>query len=885
MEVQSLMNEKNPDMESSHNEIEYYKRRIEELAGENLKYDISVSGLKHELRQRRKGFALLSELQKSIGEQIEISSLFEVTIQAINATMGMDKSLILNPTEKEHVYKPGQWHGFRQKETEHFSSLTLCFPEGFADGSDILLVSRSAEVTPLIEDIRSAFELPFFICLPIMVEKTPIALLLSGRLLEAKPFYPPLEQGDVDTFQAIADLITATIRNRRLTVLKEMDRLKTEFFANISHEFRTPITLTLGPLEQILKGRYGDYPDAVRCQLQVAERNQERLLGLVNQILDLSKLEAGRMQLKASLVPDINHFIEERIGPFCTLTEKRGVELRTRLNPELSGFEIYVDGEKLEKLIYNLMSNAIKFTKEGHVEVSTEIHDGKFRLNIKDTGIGIKSDQLPHIFDRFRQADGSESRDYAGTGLGLALVKEIAHLHGGEVTVHSQYGKGSQFHVMLPLGKAHLDPSTLVNIAEESPTTDSEPQRVIVIQEGGTDQEGTDTYNKEAEDALDSAKPVILYVEDNPDLRMHIRNLLIDHYNVFLASDGQDGLSKVRRYKPDLILTDQMMPRMSGNALLRAIRNDPKLRGIPIVFLTAKAGKEARIDSLDAGADDYIAKPFDEGELLVRIRNLLNARAQERELADLNERLTAKIASQTADLELAAQIQKILLPRASLDLDDYAIAGKNIPAKQVGGDYYDFIPLDDHRIGITLGDVCGKGLPASLLMANLQATVRGQGFFNITANQCLVRANKLLYHSTDRKTFVSLFYGILDTNKHTLYYANAGQNPPLLFSPGAAPVALEARGIVLGAMEASTYEQSEIALQSGDFLMIHSDGLNEAVNEQSEEFGEKRLREIPVIYQQESADELVERILSAVKFFIRDAEQHDDMTLVILKRK
>lgn len=878
------MNKQDKDNGPSHSEIEYYKRRIEELAGENLKYDIAVSGLKHELRQRRKGFALLSELQKSIGAQTEISSLFEVTIQAVNATLGMDKSIVLAPTEREQVYQPSQWHGFRQQDTQHFSSLSLQFPEAFADGTGLFLVNRSSEPTPLIEEIRSTFDLPFFICLPVMMENTPIALLLSGRLLEAKPFYPPLEQGDVDTFQAIADLITATIRNRRLTVLKEMDRLKTEFFANISHEFRTPITLTLGPLEQILKGRHGDLPDAVRNQVQVAERNQERLLGLVNQILDLSKLEAGRMQLNASPTPDINRFIEERIDRFRSFAEKRGIELKLSLSSEVVGVDLFIDKEKFEKLLLNLLSNAVKFTKKGHIEVSTEIHEGKFRLSITDTGIGIKPDQLPHIFDRFRQADGSESREYAGTGLGLALVKEITGLHGGDATVHSQYGKGSLFQVVLPLGRSHLDPSTVVDIAEESYSTPTGQQKVIVIQEGGTDQEGTDRYNQETEGTFDSAKPVILYVEDNPDLRSHIRNLLTPLYNVYLASDGQNGLINARKYQPDLILTDQMMPHMSGNTLLRLIRDDPKLCGIPVIFLTARAGKEARIESLDAGADDYLAKPFDESELLIRIRNILRGRMQEKELAELNQRLEARIEEQTAELELAAKIQKDLLPNTSPELSGYDILGRNIPAKLVGGDYFDFVHLDEHRIAIALGDVCGKGLPASLVMANVQATIRGQAFFNATAKQCLERSNTLLYHSTDKKTFVSLFYGILDTKNNTLRYAYAGQNPPLLFTPEKPPVPLEMRSIVLGVMEDTSYQEEEISIHPGDLLLIYSDGICEAMNDKLEEFGDDRIKEMVVLYRKESSDQISDQILSAVKWYIKDSPLWDDMTLIIIKR-
>ena len=632
------MSERNVDVEQLRKEITYYKRQADELTGENIRLDTAISGLRHELQQRRQGFALLSQLQQSIGAYKEVASIFEITLRAINGTLGMDKTVVLTPTEEENGYRPSQWLGFRPEDASTLSSLRFTFPPEFAEGTGLFVVTRSAEPTPLVKEIRDAFDLPYFICLPIMVEGAPIGLLLSGRLGEMGPFVLALNQGDVDTFQAIAGLISASVQNMRVTILEEMDRLKTEFFANVSHEFRTPITLTLGPLEQLLKGRYGEVPESMDEQLRAIQRNQARLLALVNQILDLAKLEAGSMQLQAGPVPDLNRFIEERLRPFRAAAESRGLELRRSMDEQVSRADVFIDREKFERLLLNLLSNALKFTKQGHVEVSTEILGNEFCLAVSDTGIGIKQDQLPHIFDRFRQADGSESREHAGTGLGLALVKEVARLHGGEVTVRSQYGEGSMFRVSIPLGKDHLDPASVVEFEDLASSGDLQ-QEVMAISEEATGSEDADQANRATEVAFDPAKPTILYVEDNPDLRKHVRDLLAVDYNAFLAVDGHDGLAKAREYRPDLILTDQMMPRMSGRGLLQEIREDPELRSTPVVFLTARAGTESRIESLDAGADDYLTKPFDEAELLVRVRNLLRARAQERALEALNRQI------------------------------------------------------------------------------------------------------------------------------------------------------------------------------------------------------------------------------------------------------
>jgi signal transduction histidine kinase len=449
-----------------------------------------------------------------------------------------------------------------------------------------------------------------------------------------------MDQGDVTTFQAIAGLISASVENLRIGVLTEMDRLKTEFFANVSHEFRTPITLTLGPLEQILAGRHGEVPPAVGDQLRMMWRNQERLLGLINQILDLAKLEAGNMRLSAAPMPDMNRFVEERAGHFRTSAERRGIELRLSLDPRVREADLVVDHEKLDRLLFNLLSNALKFTKTGTIEVATELHQGALRLTVADTGIGIKENQLPYIFDRFRQADGGEAREYAGTGIGLALVKEIAALHGGDVKAYSQYGKGSSFQVSIPVGKAHLNPASIVEFRDDAPAW-SGSSRIVEVQEGATGAEGADHINQAAEWAFDPARPTIVYAEDNPDLRVYVRDLLAGRYNVFVAVDGRDGLEKAGRYRPDLILSDVMMPQMSGREFLRAVRADPALGAIPVLFLTARAGAAARTEGLEAGADDYLAKPFDEGELLARVRNLLHARAQERRLVELNQQLAA----------------------------------------------------------------------------------------------------------------------------------------------------------------------------------------------------------------------------------------------------
>jgi len=621
-------------------EVDYYKRRVDELAAQSLKYDYEISGLRHALRQKQRGFALLSALQQSIGAHKQISSVFEAAIGPINSILAMDRTIVLVSTEQENTYRPSQWVGVREQAAERLASLAIEFPAEFAQGSGLLVVNGRTDPTPLVERLREEFELPYFVCLPVIAEGLPIGLILSGRLTESRPLYPPLDQGDVDTFQAIAGLISASVQNMRIAVLQETDRLKTEFFANISHEFRTPITLTLGPLEQILADGYGEVAPPLREQLEIMLRNQGRLLGLINQILDLAKLEAGEMELRCVPTPNVNQLVECWVAPFRPLAEKCGLDLRLDLDASLAGAGLYIDRDKFERMVTNLLSNAVKFTREGWIEIRTERRERSFRLTVTDTGSGIDPDELPYVFDRFRQADSKVAREHAGTGIGLALVKEIAGLHGGDVVARSEQGRGSTFVVMVPLGHAHLSPASIVDLTDKDLERLHE-QETLVVLEGGIEQDDVGEHNRAAEESRDAAKPTLLYAEDNRDLRNYVRGLLARDYNIFLASDGEEALDLVRLYRPDLVIADQMMPRMSGVDLLRAIRADDGLSSTPVLFLTARAGADARIETLEAGADDYLAKPFVEAELRARIRNLLRAGEQERKLAELNRQLAS----------------------------------------------------------------------------------------------------------------------------------------------------------------------------------------------------------------------------------------------------
>lgn len=612
-------------------ELIYYKNKTDELAGENLKLDYAVSGLRHEIKQKKAALNLLSFLPSAISVKTEVTEIFRIAVSSINSTLGMDKTIFLVPTDKENFFRPSVVLGSGLDEA-HLVSQLLEIPAAIIEGTEIVVMTKTSKATELSAQIRKLFELPYFLISVVHSGPETLGVFISGRSLEARPLYPPLNQGDVDTFASIGSLISATIEGVKVTALKETDRLKTEFFANISHEFRTPITLTVGPLEALLTGRYGEVTERIKKEVEMMLRNQKRLLGFINQILDLAKMESGNVKISYAKTPDFNRFIDQRLEQFQSLADKRGIELIREFDTAVSNCDFYCDQEKIEESLINLLSNAIKFTTKGSITISTKIERNFLFVSVKDTGTGIVADQIPHIFDRFKQADGSKSREFAGTGIGLALVKQGVELHGGEVIVTSEPGIGTMFTLKLLLGKIHISADAIIeNGSADEP--DSALQSIIAdLREGKSSASITsdvDRINDAALKNLRSATPKILYVDDNAELRNFVHGLLKDQYNIFLAVNGKDGFEKTKQYSVDLIISDLRMPIMTGTELLKKIREGNDTKAIPFVMLTANGGMNTKLEELEGGADDFLVKPFSEAELMARIRNLLNIREQQ----------------------------------------------------------------------------------------------------------------------------------------------------------------------------------------------------------------------------------------------------------------
>lgn len=482
---------------------------------------------------------------------------------------------------------------------------------------------------------------------------------ISARLAfnDAYRGYLDLVAGSVAT--VISSARAYEMERKRAESLAELDRAKTTFFSNVSHEFRTPLTLILGQIEEILTKPEGSVLSENRAALTVAHRNGLRLLKLVNTLLDFSRIEAGRV--RAIYEPtDLGAYTTELASVFRSVVEKAGMRLLVHCRP-LSR-PIYVDKEMWEKIVLNLLSNAFKFTEAGEIEVRLEETEGGVTLSVRDTGTGIAEEQLPHIFERFHRVEGARARTQEGTGIGLALVQELVKLHEGTIGVESLYGKGSTFTVSLPSGTAHIPREHLqgartlsstaleadVYVIEALRWLPDEPQAVaedLVLPARAA------ARSSVQEDAGDSgSRRRILLADDNADMREYVSRLLRQRYEVIAVPDGRAALQAVHEHHPDLLLSDVMMPGLNGFELLQALRTDTRTKTLPVILLSARAGEEARVEGLMATADDYLTKPFSAQELLARVASHLEMARVRKEASEEKERLLAQLEVERARL-------------------------------------------------------------------------------------------------------------------------------------------------------------------------------------------------------------------------------------------
>ncbi len=525
----------------------------------------------------------------------------------------------------------------------------------FETGSAELLTDLTARIGPMPagpwpESSDNALILP--IAAP--GQDRPTGFLTAGlsprRVIDAdyRSFFD-LIAGHVAT--AVANARAYEEERRRAEALAELDRAKTAFFSNVSHEFRTPLTLMLGPLEDALSID-GAPPAQVKEQITVAHRNGLRLQKLVNSLLDFSRIEAGRAQASYQAT-DLAALTAELASAFRSAMESAGLRFTVECPP--LNAPVYVDREMWEKIVLNLLSNAFKYTLAGQVAVTLKESDGGVELSVADSGIGIPESEISHLFKRFHRVENARGRTHEGTGIGLALVSELVKLHGGSVAVVSRMGEGSVFRVSLPFGAGHL-PQDRLNAARSFASTALHADAYI-------EEALRWLPTAEAKDAdvppASSLRGKVLVADDNADMRDYIRRLLGSQYEVLAVSNGEEARAAALAAPPDLVLTDIMMPILDGFGLLKALRQEERTKTIPVILLSARAGEESRVEGLDAGADDYLIKPFSARELRARVEAHLS------------------LARMRRQVEQEMQLRNEALERANADLEQFAFSASH----------------------------------------------------------------------------------------------------------------------------------------------------------------------------------------------------------------
>jgi PAS domain S-box-containing protein len=497
---------------------------------------------------------------------------------------------------------------------------------------------------PWPDPVETAFVLP----LAAQTQPRPAGFLIAGvsprRILDPDYYtFLDLVAGHIAT--SIADARAFEAERKRAEALAEIDRAKTTFFSNVSHEFRTPLTLMMNPIEEILAEPPFRLVSEHRSLLHVAHRNSLRLLRLVNTLLDFSRVEAGRIQSNYEPV-DLATLTADLASNFRSACERGGLALDVRC-PSL-GQPVYVDREMWEKVVLNLISNAFKFTLDGWIEVAVHADGADAVLVVKDSGVGIPEAELPRVFERFHRVEGQRGRTHEGTGIGLALVQELVRLHRGEIRVESKAGHGTTFIVTVPFGRDHLPADRVQGsrpLASTAIGADAFVEEALrwlpSAQASGISETMVDDLGSQTDVVpADAQRSRVLIVDDNADMREHLSRVLAKWWDVEAANDGLAALEAARQNTPDLVLADVMMPRLDGIGLLSALRSDPDLADIPVILLSARAGEEARIEGLNVGADDYLVKPFSARELVARVRSHLS---MSRRLRESEARLQAAV--------------------------------------------------------------------------------------------------------------------------------------------------------------------------------------------------------------------------------------------------
>ncbi|MBE7410703.1 MAG: SpoIIE family protein phosphatase [Leptospiraceae bacterium] len=602
--------------------------------------------------------------------------------------------------------------------------------------------------------------------------------------------------------------------------LVNLDQLKDEFLANTSHELRTPLNGIIGIADSMIHGATGEISDIQKENLSLIKDSGKKLSNLVNDIMDFSKLKNHDLELNLHPL-NLNQIVDVTLTICKSLLKGKNIILENKIPEKFPS--VIADENRLQQILFNLIGNAIKFTDAGSVKVIVGTNGDHAEVSIIDTGIGISKEKQKEIFNAFEQVDSSISRIYGGTGLGLSISKKLIELQGGNIRVQSEESKGSTFTFTIPISRdTQISKSeTLYGRSDFS--------------EGEVNPSNKKT-NFEIQKDLNSKK--ILVVDDESiNIRVLVNQLNLEGYDIHSASSGLEALKLIEDgLCPELAILDVMMPRMNGYELCRHIRKKYSMTEMPILLLTARKQIRDIVAGFDAGANDFLSKPFEREELLKRIETLIELKRA----VSNNE----KFISYRKELEIATKIQKWILPDSFPEIPNIRYASLYLPMTEIGGDYYDFHWMGDEGLGVFIGDVSGHGIPAAMISAMTKIAFSMQKHNAKDPTLLLKGINEILVGKTARQ-FLTAAYMYYDTQTRIMKLSVAGHPAPIVLNRNTGEKFIpEIKGRVVGVFPDSEYKQVEYTLEKNTRVFLYTDGVIEILNRQNDIFGEKRVEEI-----------------------------------------
>ncbi len=651
------------------------------------------------------------------------------------------------------------------------------------------------------------------------------------------------------------------IHSQQLAIenLNKVDRLKDEFLANTSHELKTPLVGIIGMAESLIDGAAGPVSIEMKYNLSMIISSGKRLSSLINDILDFSKMKNNTIELHQRPV-DLHQLVDLVYIMANMLLHGKRIQLFNEVPVTLP--LVNADENRLQQIFINLVGNAVKFTDRGYVRITArslgrEQSPSMVEVTVEDTGIGIPSKKMKEIFRSFEQVDASISREYGGTGLGLSITKKLIELHGGDIRVESVQGKGSRFIFTLPVAQNQSTITEETNAAEagaEAMMSMDVPMPVLPPSSG----------------------TMILVVDDEPiNLQVLTNQLSLERYSVMIATNGEDAIRIVEEHVPDLLILDIMMPRMSGLEVCRKLRETYSLHRLPILMLTAKNQVNDIIAGFEAGANDYLAKPFDKREMIARVNTLISLK----EAIDKNNSLIAL----QKELEIANRILQSILPEVMPEMKNISIHAHYHPMAEVGGDFYDFHVIDNDRIGVLIADVSGHGVPSAIIAAMMKVAFSLQKSIAHEPMDVLKEINHIL-RGRYGKQMITAIYAYLDLKTGTLRGSNAGHFPILIFRKSDQKInEFMPRGWAIGLQQELKLSEEEFGLKPGDRIILFTDGIIESRNRDGELFGYDRFLQLVREKQDLSPREFSDFILKRLSEWSQQGQRFDDdLTIIVM---